>query len=72
MEMAVEMKNKLEEADNLLVNALISLDSDKMPRGIGEVRKAQEILTKLLKEYWQEQAQRRQEKHEAGDWTMDQ
>ncbi|MDE2646609.1 MAG: hypothetical protein OXI05_12355 [Bacteroidota bacterium] len=70
--MDVKTKNKIEEADNLLANALASLDSDKIPRGICEVKKAQEILNKLLKEYKQEQAQRQQAKREAGDWTMDQ
>ena len=67
MEMDVKTKNRIEEADTLLANALVSLDSDKILRGICEVRKAQEILNKLLKEYRQEQAQRRQAKCEAGD-----
>ena len=70
MEMDIKTKNKIREADNLLANALVSLDSDKIPREICEVKKAQEILNKLLKEYRQEQAQRRQDKREAGDWTI--
>lgn len=70
--MDVKTKNKIEETDNLLANALASLDSDQIPRGICEIKKAQEILNKLLKEYRQEQARRRQDKREAGDWSMDQ
>ena len=72
IDLDVVVKNKIRDAETLLAHALDSLENDKIPRGICKVKKAREILDKLLKEYSEEQARRRQAKRDAGDWTMDQ
>lgn len=76
--MDMDTKNRIREADNVLEHSEYMLDQfgegNKvgMGRARSDIWKAREILNGILKEYRQEQAQRRQAKRGAGDWTMDQ